>query len=82
MRSKPFLAGFGLALILASALSGCLPPSKDWTHPQVASPRKEDQMFQEDTKFCEDKIGVQPQGQARDKAMADCLTRLGWQRKE
>lgn len=82
MRSKSLLAGFGLALILGSALGGCLPKSKDWLHPQVASPRKEDQLFIEDSKFCEDKIGVQPQGQEREKAMTDCLTRLGWQRKE
>jgi hypothetical protein len=74
-----------LVLCLALAvLSGCggLPKSKEWTHPRMADPRREDRQFLEDSKFCEDKIGVQPQGQERSKAMADCLTRLGWQRKE
>jgi hypothetical protein len=77
MRAKALFACLCLLL-----LSGCLPKSKDWTHPQMASPRKEDELFQVDSKFCEDKLGAQTQGDARDKAMADCLTRLGWQRKE
>ncbi len=82
MRSKPLLAGLGLALLLTGSLFGCLPKNKDWTHPNVASPRKEDLQFDEDSAFCEGKIDAQAQGPARDKAMADCLTRLGWQRKE
>lgn len=77
MRAKVLFAC--LALVL---LSGCLPKSKEWTHPQVASPRKEDQMFEQDSQFCEGKIGAQPKGGERDKAMADCLTRLGWRRQE
>jgi hypothetical protein len=78
MRLKLLPLFLGLTL-----LAGCsLPKSKDWTHPQVASPRKEDQLFLDDTKFCQDKIGQLPAGQARDAAMADCLTRLGWKRVE
>jgi hypothetical protein len=79
MRLK--LSTFILGLLL---LSGCmsLPKNKDWTHPQVANPRKEDQLFVEDTKFCEDKIGPMQPGPAHDSAMADCLTRLGWKRVE
>jgi hypothetical protein len=77
MRAKALFALFCLVL-----LSGCLPKSKQWTHPQMASPRKEDQLFEQDTQFCEGKLGAQAQGQEREKAMADCLTRLGWQRKE
>ena len=71
-----------LACLCLILLSGCLPKSKDWTHPQMASPRKEDQLFLDDTKFCEDKIGPQVQGQARDAALSDCYGRLGWKRKE
>ncbi len=82
MRAKALFARLLLVLLLASVLGGCLPKSKDWTHPQMASPRKEDQLFEQDSQFCEGKIGPQAQGPERDKAMADCLTRLGWQRKE
>ena len=64
--------------LLALSLGGCLPKSKAWTHPREPNPRKEDQLFVTDTKFCEDKIGAQPQGDAREAAMADCLKRLGW----
>ena len=39
-------------------------------------------LFVEDTKFCEGKIGSQPQGDAREAAMAGCLKRLGWVPKE
>ncbi len=63
-------------------LSGCLPKTKDWVHPQMADPRKEDRLFEEDTAFCEGKIGAQVQGADRDKAMADCLGRLGWRPRE
>lgn len=79
MRAKALFACLCLVL-----LSGCggLPKSKDWTHPQVASPRKEDKLFVEDTKFCEDKVGSQVQGAGRDAAMADCYRRLGWKPKE
>lgn len=82
MRSQSVFACFGLSLILVGGLSGCLPKSKEWAHPQVASPRKEDQMFEQDSQFCEGKIGAQPQGRERDAAMAECLTRLGWRRQE
>lgn len=64
--------------LLALGLGGCLPKSKAWTHPQQADPRKEDLLFVDDTKFCENKIGAQPQGASREAAMADCLKRLGW----
>ncbi len=77
MRLKSLLICLCLTL-----MSGCLPKNKDWMHPQVPNPRKEDQLFVEDSKFCEGKIGAQPAGEARDRAMADCLTRLGWKRVE
>jgi len=71
-------------LLCLLLLEGCLslPKSKDWTHPMVANPRKEDQLFESDSKFCEGKIGAEPAGEAHDRAMADCLTRLGWKRVE
>lgn len=69
-------------ILLALSLGGCLPGSKAWTHPEQADPRKEDMLFVEDTKFCENKIGAQPQGNARETALADCLKRLGWKPKE
>jgi len=77
---RPTLAASLLALMLLALLplGGCLPKSKAWTHPRQPDPRKEDMLFVEDTKFCEDKIGAQPQGDAREAAMADCLKRLGW----
>jgi hypothetical protein len=68
--------------LLAPGLGGCLPKSKAWTHPRQADPRKEDKLFEDDTKFCEDKIGAQPQGDAREAALVDCLKRLGWVPKE
>jgi len=71
-----------LVCLCLLSLFGCLPKSKDWTHPQMASPRKEDMLFEEDTKFCEGKIGAQPEGPQHDAAMAECLTRLGWKKKE
>ncbi|MDQ7835283.1 MAG: hypothetical protein RDU24_07860 [Humidesulfovibrio sp.] len=79
MRLKTSLACLFLALTL---LGGCLPKSKAWTHPRQPDPRKEDMLFVDDTKFCDDKIGAQPQGDAREAAMADCLKRLGWVPKE
>jgi hypothetical protein len=79
MRLKPSLACLFLAI---SLLGGCLPKSKAWTHPREPDPRKEDMLFVDDTKFCDDKIGAQPQGDAREAAMADCLKRLGWVPKE
>jgi len=67
--------------LLALSLGGCLPKSKAWTHPGEPNPRKEDRLFEEDTQFCEGKIGPQAEGPARDAAMADCLKRLGWKPK-
>lgn len=69
-------------LVLLCLLSGCLPKNKDWTHPQMADPRKEDRLFEEDSRFCEDKLGPEIQGDARAKALSECLTRLGWRPKE
>lgn len=77
MRAKALFA-----CLLLLLLSGCLPKSKDWVHPQVASPRKEDELFQQDTAFCEGKTSPALQGQERQKALDACLIRLGWQRKE
>ena len=72
-----------LALTALTALTaGCLPKSKEWIHPRIADPRKEDKQFIEDTAFCEGKIGTQPEGPTRDAALQDCYRRLGWQRKE
>lgn len=71
-----------LVCLCLLVLSGCLPKSKEWTHPRIASPRKEDAQFVEDTRFCQGKIGAQPEGPAKDAAMADCYGRLGWKRKE
>lgn len=79
MRLKLNLACLCLAACL---LGGCLPKSKPWTHPSEPDPRKEDKLYEEDLKFCEDKIGPQPQGDAREPVMADCLKRLGWKPKE
>jgi hypothetical protein len=74
---RPCLTFCALGL-LALSLCGCLPKSKAWSHPRQPDPRKEDLLFVEDTKFCEDKIGAQPQGDARGAAMTECLKRLGW----
>ncbi|GAB7022005.1 hypothetical protein [Salidesulfovibrio brasiliensis] len=38
-----------LLMLAALALSGC---GKDWVNPNIADPRKEDQIFQEDSKIC------------------------------
>ncbi len=62
------------AILAVSLLAGCLPKGKEWVHPRIADPRKEDKQFQEDTEFCKTKVG--PQG--GDSAMADCYRRLGW----
>lgn len=69
------------AFTLAALLGGCLPKSKDWVHPRIADPRKEDAQFLDDTAFCEGKIGQAP-GAAREASMNDCYRRLGWQQKE
>lgn len=82
MRLTPSLLRFCLAacaaVLFALSLGGCLPKSKAWTHPREANPRKEDRLFVEDSKFCEDKVGPQLAGDAREAALADCLKRLGW----
>lgn len=78
---KRFAALFA-ALTLAALLSGCLPKGKEWIHPRIADPRKEDKQFIEDTAFCEGKIGPQKDEAAKNTAMNDCFRRLGWQRKE
>ena len=73
------------AMTLAALLAGCLPKSKDWVHPRIADPRKEDAQFLDDTAFCEGKIGqAQGAGQdsSREASMNDCYRRLGWQQKE
>lgn len=62
------------ALLSLSLLAGCLPKGKQWVHPRIADPRKEDKQFQEDTEFCKTKAGAQ----SSDAAMADCYRRLGW----
>lgn len=68
-----------LAALLALCLAaGCLPKSKDWVHPRIADPRKEDKQFLEDTEFCKTKVGAQPDTKAGDAALADCYRRLGW----
>ncbi len=82
MRLNPILTRLVLAALAAGMLGGCLPKSKAWTHPREPNPRKEDKLFVEDSKFCEDKIGPQPTGDAREAALADCLKRLGWKPKE
>lgn len=71
-------------MLLLSGLAGCMPPSKDWAHPRIADPRKEDRQFEVDTRFCEDKVGHRHDHDraAHDAAMADCYRRLGWQRKD
>ena len=73
MRVKAILVCLCLLLV-----SGCLPKSKEWVHPRIADPRKEDRQFQEDTGFCQGKTAPQ----STDAAMADCYRRLGWERKE
>ncbi|MBU1228550.1 MAG: hypothetical protein KKA55_07485 [Proteobacteria bacterium] len=87
MRLKPGFVSLrpcacAACLLALCLLGGCLPKSKAWTHPREPNPRKEDRLFVEDTKFCEDKIGPQPEGAAAEAAMADCLKRLGWKPKE
>jgi len=83
---RPRLLACAAGLLALCLLGGCLPKTKAWTHPREANPRKEDKLFEEDTKFCEDKIGPQiqgaAQGAAREAALADCLKRLGWVPKE
>ncbi|MDR3640341.1 MAG: hypothetical protein P4L39_03365 [Humidesulfovibrio sp.] len=81
MRFKSLLAGLALALTALGPLYGCM-PSKDWMHPRIADPRKEDKQFVEDTQFCEDKIGPQKDEAAHKAALDDCYRRLGWQRKD
>jgi len=82
MRCKSLLAGFGLAVILPCVLGGCLPPSKDWTHPRIADPRKEDKQFLKDTEFCKDKVGPAGTEVEQKTAMDECYRRLGWQHKD
>ncbi|GEM_PF-925333 len=77
-RAVRFCLALCALFLLALSLGGCLPKSKAWTHPREPNPRKEDLLFESDSKFCEDKIGSQPQGAAREADMADCLKRLGW----
>ena len=62
------------AILAASLLAGCMPKGKEWVHPRIADPRKEDKQFLEDTEFCKAKLGAQ----STDAAMADCYRRLGW----
>lgn len=69
------------AITLAALLAGCLPKSKDWVHPRIADPRKEDAQFLDDTAFCEGKIG-QAHNADHEASMNDCYRRLGWQQKE
>ena len=69
---------FALALLALSLLGGCLPKGKEWVHPRIADPRKEDKQFLEDTEFCKAKVGAQADTKAGDAAMADCYRRLGW----
>ncbi|MBA4358681.1 MAG: hypothetical protein C0405_13250 [Desulfovibrio sp.] len=78
----PSLVRLALVATVACLLGGCLPKSKAWTHPREPNPRKEDQLFVEDGKFCQDKIGPQAEGAAREAALDDCLRRLGWKPKE
>jgi len=78
MRAAPALCC--LVLLLLSGCAGL--KSREWTHSREPNPRKEDQLLVADTKFCEDKIGPQLEGAEREKALADCLRRLGWQRKD
>jgi len=77
MRAKAIFACLCLVLV-----AGCLPKSKEWAHPRIADPRKEDKQFLEDTAFCEGKIGQQSGEAARKSALDDCYRRLGWERKE
>jgi len=78
---QTFSACVGLALVAVS-LGGCMPPSKDWTHPRIADPRKEDRQFAVDTQFCADKLGSQGGEAERKAAMDECYRRLGWQHKD
>ena len=75
MRRKTAIFAAILAVLL---LAGCLPKGKEWVHPRIADPRKEDKQFLEDTEFCKAKAGAQGDSQAGDSAMADCYRRLGW----
>jgi len=77
-RLLPVLA----ALLLPVLLAGCLPKSKEWVHPRIADPRKEDKQFLEDTEFCKTKVGPQAATQAESAAMDDCYRRLGWKPRE
>ena len=81
MRAKVISCCLALTLLSACSLPS-LPKNKDWTHPREPNLRKEDQLFLDDSKFCEGKIGPATTGEAHDKALVDCLTRLGWMRKE
>lgn len=81
-RPLPVLAVLLASALLPALLTGCLPKSKQWVHPRIADPRKEDQQFVEDTQFCQGKVGSQADTQAGSAAMNDCYRRLGWQRKE
>jgi len=82
MRAKSLPACLCLALIVLGTLGGCLPKSKDWAHPRIADPRKEDKQFETDTEFCKGKVGQQQDGKGQDAAMAECYRRLGWQQKD
>jgi len=77
--AAPKLARALAALLLLGLVAGCLPKNKDWVHPRIADPRKEDQQFEEDTAFCQGKVGTKASG---DTGLDDCYRRLGWQRKE
>ncbi len=58
---------------LAALLAGCGPT---WVHPDIASPREEDQRFDTDSAHCRDEAGDDRQG------YEDCLMRRGWERKD
>ncbi|MES9996178.1 hypothetical protein [Desulfovibrio aminophilus] len=67
------------ALLLAAlALSGC---GKEWTHPDIASPREEDQRFETDSATCRDESARAPEADRR-RVFEDCLTLLGWEKKD
>jgi hypothetical protein len=58
-------------------LCGCLPKSKEWTHPLIGDPRREDKQFEEDSAFCRKKTGL-PEAAETAPEMKECYRRLGW----
>lgn len=67
-----------LAVLGMLLLGGC---AQRWTHPSIAGPREEDRKFEEHSALCTEEAARVPEAQ-RQALYEDCLTRLGWEKKD